>query len=58
MPVGSCIENCEDGTEFLSVARVLLQQAWEVALKLLGGQDLRGSGFENEETDPDYSEEV
>lgn len=58
MTVCNCSGDREDGTEFFSVTRVLLEQAWEVALKLLGGQDLRGSGFENEETDPDYSEEV
>jgi hypothetical protein len=44
--------------EFLSGPRILIEQLRERQLALLGGQDLRGSGFENEEPDPDYSEEV
>ncbi len=42
---------------FLSGPRILLEQFRERELGLLGGQDLQGSGFENEEPDPEYGEE-
>jgi hypothetical protein len=44
-------------TEYLSGPQVLIEQIRERQLDRLGGQDLRGSGFEDEEPDPEYGEE-
>ena len=49
--------NRAGGGEFLSGPRMLLEQLRERELESIGGQDLRGSGFEDEEPDSDYSEE-
>ena len=50
--------NRSDGNGFLSGPRLLMKELRERKLDLLGGQDLEGSGFEHDEPDPDYSEEV
>ncbi len=50
--------NKPDGDGFLSGPRLLLEQLRERQLDVVGGQDLDGSGFEDEEADPNYFREV
>ncbi len=57
MPVDSEDDNRGSGDDLMSGPRLLLEQFRLKELDLLGGQDLRGSGFEAEEPDLEYGEE-
>jgi hypothetical protein len=47
--------NHHDPNGFLSGPNALLELMHESQLNALGGQDLRKSGFDNEEPDPEFS---